>query len=484
MESGNNMTTEQVFEIVEKSRKEFTKACDKFSKDGTDLESYARTQSHTFTQINDAMKLVKKGAEITKRFYVSCEAIILTLDSACRQELFEKKDSLAIAAVSELLEEIVDRMSKTSTSFNIVIDGVNLGEAAELNPTASVETSVIQKLWETQLNMLPDGDKAKAELKRRKDEKKRIEREAEEKAKREQEESLDRAKKSLQDAKEKYDHTEENNKIIAKKESEEKLCEQKLQEFKVTSEKACEDFKLELKKQAEEKKKSLEESIAKLKADRKGKKGQDKTDINNKISDAEAELVVVVLEEYIETQLDKCRKVAQKMVEAYEKDLNRYIETRFKKETYNHTLPSQYSTVPEEWLSGLSDEETAIYNMMDVVDSYSPDGVWHTMTDIKLGVPGFDEYTNQKISMWVRKLIGKGILKRAEIDEKAVFALITTDDKITEVIWRDNSKNGSTPKAPDVTFSKKDYELSKAELEELKSSKPSGNFFQRLFKSR
>lgn len=473
------MTTEQVFEIVEKSRKEFTKACDKFSKDGTNLESYARTQSHTFTQINDAMKLVKQGAEITKRFYVSCEAIILTLDSTCRQELFEKKDSLAIAAVSELLEEIVDRMSKTSTSFNIVIDGVNLGEAAELNPTASVETSVIQKLWETQLNMLPDGDKAKAELKRRKDEKKRIEREAEEKAKREQEESLDRAKKALQDTKEKYDHTEENNKIIAKKESEEKLCEQKLQEFKVTSEKACEDFKSELKKQAEEKKKSLEESIAKLKADRKGKKGQDKTGISNKISDAEAELAVVVSEEYIEAQFDKCRKAAEKMVEDYEKNLNRYIETRFKKETYNHTLPSHYSKVPNEWLTGLSDEEYAIYEMM-----FYGGSSWITIPDIKLFTPGLEEETNQKVSMWVRKLVGKGILKRAEIDEKAVFALITADDKITEVIWKDNSKNGTAPEAPNVTFSKKDYELTKSELDKMKSSKPSGNFFQRLFKSR
>lgn len=473
------MTTEQVFEIVEKSRKEFTKACDKFSKDGTDLERYARTQSHTFTQVNNAMKLAKQGAEITKRFYASCEAIILTLDSTCRQELFEKKDSLAIAAVSELLEEIVDRMSKTSTSFNIVINGVNLGEAAELNPTASVETSVIQKLWETQLYMLPDGDEAKAELKRRKDEKKRIEKEAEEKAKREKEESLDRAKKSLQDAKEKYDHTEENNKIIAKKESEEKLCEQKLQEFKITSEKACEDFRSELKKQAEEKKKSLEESIAKLKADRKGKKGQDKTDISNKISDAEAELAVVVSEEYIEAQFDKCRKVAEKMVEDYEKTLNRYIETRFKKETYRHTLPSQYSKVPQEWLSGLSDEELTIYKMM--TDYYIG---WLTVMEIRLCIPGLEEETNQKVSMWVRNLVSKGILKRAEIDGKIVFALIIADDIITEVIWKDNLKNGSVPEAPDVTFSKKDYELTKAELDKMKPSEPSGNFFQRLFKSR
>ena len=108
--------------IIKKSKKEFWDTQQRYNKRGEILEITANHTTLSLSDFGKARELIAKGVEITREYFVSCEAIIFSLDSAARPML-EQLSVQTVGEIADLFEEITRDMDGTTTTFNVCLNG-------------------------------------------------------------------------------------------------------------------------------------------------------------------------------------------------------------------------------------------------------------------------------------------------------------------------------------------------------------------------
>lgn len=147
------MTATQVSEIIQKSRKEFLETQRKYVHRGEILALRANNTTLSLTDMGKARELIAKGVEITRDYFVACEAIIFSLDSAARPEL-EGLSVQTVGQIADLMTEITQDMDGTTTSFNVSLNGRELG-SSDLMPKPGIMAKTVQLFWKNHFETLP-----------------------------------------------------------------------------------------------------------------------------------------------------------------------------------------------------------------------------------------------------------------------------------------------------------------------------------------
>lgn len=443
------MSTEKILTIVEKYTSEFNKTRTKFSSDSSIYEIDAigvRASS-----VNDAVQFLQKGINITKTYYISCETIINSVDEICRPMLSENPRSIAVVAVADLLGKIVKNMKDTSTSFDLAINGIDVGHLGVVKPEPSIVSSIVYNFWKDKLMLLPDAANAKKEYAKyvsekkysaakAEDEAKKVAKEKEKIAKEKAKEAARKAKEDkvsleerYKDANQKYDHLSENSRVMALKVQEVAKCKDILNKLKVSAEAYQTSFMSNLDGFIKNRCNKLKVDIKKFKAESKKLSKEEKLKASEKIKKIKHEIKLTASREYREYQITRCKENIRQQVECFEGELNIYIKSRFSEELITHKCKSLYTDDDVNWESWLKDE----INVFERIHG------WKTIQDLK---------TYQGV---LDGMIRRNVIKKREKDGKTYYARYDEDDIFEELIWKD--KNTTAPQPPDMEFSENDY---------------------------
>lgn len=171
------MAETQLLDIIKNSRQKFWETQQRFNKRSEILEITANNTTLSLNDFGKARELIAKGVEITKDYFVACEAIIFSLDAAARP-VIESLSVETVGQIADLLKEITQDMEGTTTSFNVYLNGRNMG-SSDLMPKPGILATSTQLFWTQLFETMPGYA---SEMARRKE------------AKRQQEKQLQRDK--------------------------------------------------------------------------------------------------------------------------------------------------------------------------------------------------------------------------------------------------------------------------------------------------
>jgi hypothetical protein len=130
------------------------------------IQSQIRMNINLFSE-NAASKtvgIIAKATYACDDLYASLQALVVEVDSVCRPYLADDPGADAIKAVAELIASL-NEDSEIENNGTITINGAYAGNASASKYMPGLQARMIQKFWEGQYSMTPEG--IEAEIKRR-----------------------------------------------------------------------------------------------------------------------------------------------------------------------------------------------------------------------------------------------------------------------------------------------------------------------------
>ena len=431
------MPNERMLAAVKTARTDFEKAQKTFSQKGEALERRANSTSIRISydgsyEREKARSLIRSGLELSRDYYVSCEAIVGSLDAICRPLLAVNPGARAVGAVASLIDEIVNDLGETRVSFNAYFEGSKKGTAETDAFKPSIESRIIQAFWNNQYRSMPEYAQ---EEQRKKDEK--LQKQKKEK------EAKFLVEKSKAELKSDIEKMIEADKAVSdRREAMIRECENAVKDFETESYKALEKFAKELPAVAAEEIKDLDTCIATLRAEMKHADRKTKAEYVNRITDIEDEKAIVATERYIKARTEQGKVEVEKAVEGYKAKLDAFIEKSFcrKKKEYTFTAPPKPDGMNNSELGG---EEWLIWSHINS-EGYLRAGEY---------INEYYESHHTEQRMAILRLERCGEICRVDIFG-TYYVVSGSSVKLMTEVWAEKTSGKQIPKAVPVVFDK------------------------------
>ena len=429
------MPNERILAAVKTARDDFEKAQKTFARKGEALERRANSTSIHISYNGDyerekARSLIREGLELSRDYYVACEALVGSLDAICRPLLLLKPSAQAVGAVASLIDEIVKDLDDTRVTFNASLNGSHKGSAESDAFKPSIESRITQSFWNNQYRSMPEY----AQEEQRKKEEKVLRQKKERDAQR----AIEQAKKDLRGDIEKMIAADKA--VAERRAAMMQECENAVNEFEAESQKALEKYGTELPALAAEEIKDIDMRLADLRAEMKHADRGSKAKYADKIKDQEDEKTIVATEQYVKAQIEQGKSEVEKAVADYKAKLDDFVEKSFyrKKKEYTVTPPEKPKGVNTSELGG---DEWLILNHIDS-EGYLRAGEY---------ISEYYESNRTEQARAISRLDRCGEICRVDIFG-TYYVIPGKSVKITAEVWAEKSAGAKIPKAVPIIF--------------------------------
>ena len=429
------MPNEKILAAVKTARTEFEKAQKTFSQKGEALERRANATTIHISydgsyEREKARSLIRSGLELSRDYYVSCEAIVGSLDAICRPLLALNPDAQAVGAVASLIDEIVNDLGETRVSFNAYLGGSKEGTAETDAFKPSMESRITQAFWNNQYRSMPGYAQ---EEQRRRDEKL-----LKQKKEREAKRLAEKAKSDLKSDIEKMIAADKA--VSDRREAMIRDCESAVKKFEAESYNALEKFSNALPAFVAKEINDLDKRIAALRAEMKRADRKKKAEYASKIADIEDEKAIVATERYIKAQTEQGKAEVEKAVEDYKARLDAFVEKSFcrKKKEYTFAAPPKPEGMDSSELGG---DEWLIQSHIDT-EGYLRAGDY---------ISEYYESHRREYMMAIRRLERCGEVCRVDVFG-TYYVIPGRNVSLEAEVWSEKTSGNQIPKAVPMVF--------------------------------
>ena len=411
---GNIDTTQVMKSTVEYARNRAKEAESDFDRANSAIQRKASRTIDLFggSAASSVVDIAHDARVACDNLYATYQSLVVLVDEKCRPLLSQDPDVGAVREVKELIEWLNEE-SEIENNFTASLNGRDLGDVASRKYVPGIDSKIIERYWEDKYMTFPGREEAEAKERAERYEQMRIQQEIKEKKDAEERAEHEKAMLVYQEQYKEWDAVRKKQEALRKKELSDAISKEKA----ILNEKrdnAYRDKKHMLEKQKMNAQQDLHNAQEKLSG-----AGFFAFSVKKeaKLKIAESQQVVADTDEALR-KLDKDynenKSGTEKELDKKKKELKAKIDKKY-------PIPSgPRKPVRIEDVTSLNPEEQSLAKA--IIFSMEP-GKLYTIADIIRNCPEVADFTNQRVSYLVRRVMGTYI-ERVEDKRNVYFKLL------------------------------------------------------------